>query len=122
MANRQTTLLAINPVLEERADDFEQWLRSVVHPAVRTYQPELADRFTVLRATEAEDGAIVFTFLFEGGEPADWELQPLLERALGADGAGRAMAEMAAMLRSEQCGWPVAPLRLDGPGEGSPPA
>jgi hypothetical protein len=122
MANRQTTLLAITPVLEERADDFEQWLRSVVHPAVREHQPELADSYTVLRATEAEDGAVAFTFLFHGGDPSNWELQPLLERALGAEGATRALSEMDGMLQREQYGWPVAPVPLDRPAEGSLPA
>ena len=46
----------------------------------------LVDKVTVLRATEAEGGVITYAFLAEGGEPADWELEPLLERALGAEG------------------------------------
>jgi hypothetical protein len=113
MADGQTTLLAINPVLEERADDFEEWLRTVVVPAMRTHQPELVDNVTVLRATEAEDGVITYAFLAEGGEEADWELEPLLQRALGAEGAARAMAEMAGMLQREQYGWPVVRVPLD---------
>ena len=113
MADDRTTLLAINPVLEERADDFEEWLRTVVFPAMRTHQPELVDSVTVLRATEAEDGVITYAFLAEGGEPDDWELEPLLERALGADDAARAMAEMAGMLQREQYGWPVVRVRFD---------
>ena len=50
---------------------------------------------------------ITYAFLAEGGEPADWELEPLLERALGADGAAREMSHMAGMLQREQYGWEV---------------
>ena len=107
MAHGPTTVLAINPVLEERADDFEEWLRTVVVPAMQTHQPELVNSVTVLRATEADGGVITYAFLAEGGEPADWELEPLLERALGADGAARAMSQMAGMLQQEQYGWLV---------------
>ena len=115
MPDHQPTLLVINPVLAERADDFEGWLRSVVHPAMLEHQPELVGRFRVLRAGEAEDGVVPFAFLFDGGEPTDWELQPLLVRALGGDAAAEALAEMTRMLRGEQYGWPVAPVPLDGP-------
>ena len=115
-----TTILAINPVLAERADDFEEWLRTVVVPAMQTHQPHLVDKVTVLRATEAEGGVITYAVLAEGGEPADWELEPLLERALGADGAARAMSQMAGMLQREQYGWevmrvPIAGSVPDGP-------
>ena len=115
MADHRSTLLVVNPVLEERADDFEQWLRSVVHAAMLVHQPALVGRFTVLRATEAADGIVPFAFLFDGGEPTDWELQPLLERALGPEAAAEAMSDMTAMLREEQYGWPVSRVRLDGP-------
>ena len=119
MADHPTTLLAINPVRAERADDFEEWLRAVVLPAMRTHQPELVGRVMVLRATETVDGVTAFAFLAEGGEPADWELEPLLERALGADGAAREMAAMSGMLRDEQYGWLVRRVPFDGPGPGS---
>ena len=114
MADHETTLLAINPVLAERADDFEEWLRAVVVPAMRTHQPELVNRVTVLRATETVDGVTTFAFLAQGGEPADWELEPLLERALGRDDATREMAQMSSMLREEQYGWLVRRVPFDG--------
>lgn len=115
MPDHQPTLLVINPVPAERADDFERWLRSVVHPAMLEHQPELVGRFRVLRAAEAEDDVVPFAFLFEGGEPSDWELQPLLDRALGADAAADALADMDGMLQREQYGWPVAPVPLEEP-------
>jgi hypothetical protein len=114
MTHGPTTVLAINPVLAERADDFEEWLRTVVVPAMRTHQPQLVDKVTVLRATEAEGGVITYAFLGEGGEPADWELEPLLERALGADGAARAMSQMSGMLQREQYGWEVMRVPVAG--------
>jgi hypothetical protein len=120
MADDDTTLLAINPVLAERADDFEEWLRAVVFPAMRTHQPELVDRVAVLRATETVDGVTTFAFLAEGGEPDEWELEPLLERALGREGATREMAEMTGMLREEQYGWLVTRVRFDGSRAGAP--
>jgi hypothetical protein len=113
MADHEPTILAINPVLAERADDFEEWLATVVFPAMRTHQPEFVDRVTVLRATETVDGVTPFAFVGHGGEPADWELEPLLERALGRDGAAREMAAMTGMLREEQYGWLVRRVRFD---------
>ena len=83
---------------------------------MRTHQPELVGRVTVLRATEPVDGVTTFAFFAQGGEPADWELEPLLERALGPDGAAREMAEMSGMLREEQYGWLVRPVPFDGTG------
>jgi hypothetical protein len=43
------TLVAINQVIAERADDFEDWLRTIVVPAVREHRPELEGRWEVLR-------------------------------------------------------------------------
>ena len=114
MTDAPTTVLAINPVREDRAEDFEEWLRSVVVPAMRTHQPHLVDKVTVLRATEAEGGVITYAFLAEGGEPADWELDRLLERALGADGAAREMTQMTGMLQQEQFGWLVTRVPIVG--------
>jgi hypothetical protein len=114
MAPGPTIVLAINPVLQERADDFEEWLRTVVVPAMRMHQPELVDSVTVLRATEAEGGVITYASLAQGGEPDDWELEPLLERALGTDGAAQAMTQMTGMLQREQYGWLVTRVPIDG--------
>ncbi len=113
MPDPEPTLIAINPVLAERADDFEQWLRSVVLPAVRAHRPEQLGRFHVVRGTEVEDDTVVFAFLFFGGTPDEWELQPLLEQALGPEKAERAMTTMTEMLKQEQYGWSFAPVQLD---------
>jgi hypothetical protein len=106
------TLLAISPVIAARADEFEDWLRTVVVPAQREHRPEQDGRWEVLRATDAEDGVVVFTFIFDGGGPSEWELEPLLVRALGADGAQLAMAGLSAMMKGPQYGWILNPVHL----------
>jgi hypothetical protein len=53
MADGPTIVLALNPVLEERADDFEEWLRTVVVSAMRTHQPELVNMGAVRLARHA---------------------------------------------------------------------
>ena len=114
MSGSEQTLIAINPVRADRADAFAEWLRSVVAPAVRAHQPHLAQRLRVLRGTEAEDGVVVFAFVFDGGTDEDWELRPLLEKELGSEGADRALADMDEMLTQDQYGWWFSPVRLDG--------
>ena len=114
MPSPDRTCIALNPVRAERADDFEAWLRSVVVPAARDHQPELQGRWRVLRGAEVEDGVVVFAFLFDGGTDEDWELRPLLEKALGPEGADRALTEMDEMLRGDQFGWWFSDVRLDG--------
>ena len=112
MLTAEPTLIAVNPVLADRADDFEEWLRTVVVPAVRAHRPEMEGRWQVLRSAVADDGVVPFVFLFTGGSPADWDLQPLLEQAHGAGGAARALAAMGEMLEGAQFGWPVAAVAL----------
>ena len=109
-----TTHLAINPVRADRADDFEHWLRTVVAPAVRRARPSQDGRWHVLRADQVEDGVVVFAFVFDGGPGDEWALHPVLEEALGADGAANALREMDGMLQAEQTGWSFVPVRLDG--------
>lgn len=112
MTPLQPTLIAINPVIAERADDFEDWLRTVVVPAVREHRPEQQGRWEVLRATEQEDGTVIFAFIFRGGDASEWSLEPLLNQALGAEGAQRAMANMSGMMKREQYGWILSPVDL----------
>jgi hypothetical protein len=107
------TLIALNAVLVDRAEEFEDWLRTVVAPAVREQRPDLDGRWRVLRATEPGDGTVVLAFVCEGGVEEDWELRPYLENPLGPDGAERALEHFAAMLRDqEQQSWFFTPVRL----------
>ena len=112
MPSVQPTLIAINAVIAERADDFEDWLRTIVVPAARKHRPELQGRWEVLRATGQEDGTVTFVFIFRGGDASEWSLEALLTQALGAEGAQRAMADMSGMMKREQYGWTLAPVQL----------
>jgi hypothetical protein len=53
------TLIAINAVLADRVDEFEEWLRSVVVPATRSQRPDLDAGWRVLRATCAVSPAFL---------------------------------------------------------------
>jgi hypothetical protein len=113
MPESEQTLVAINAVLADRVDDFEDWIRSVVTPAIRSQRPDLDGRWRVLRATDADDGIVVFAFVCEGGAPEDWDLRPYLEKALGPTEADRSLERFDAMLRGEQQAWFLEPLGLD---------
>jgi hypothetical protein len=102
----------MTPVLAERADDFEEWLSGTVAPAVRAARPDQDGRWHVLRADQEEDGVVMFAFLFDGGNPDDWALQPVLEGALGVEEARRNLDLMDEMSRGEQYGWPVRAVDL----------
>jgi hypothetical protein len=114
MTGVEQTLIAINRVRADRADDFEAFVRAVVVPATRGQRPDLDGRWRVLRATAAEDGVVVFAFVCEGGVPTDWELRPVLEASLGREGADSAMRRFGELLIQEQEGWFLTALPLDG--------
>ena len=115
MPETPPTLIAINAVLADRVGEFEEWLRSVVVPAIRTQRPDLDGRWRVLRATEADDDAVVFAFVCEGGVPEDWDLRPYLEKAHGPEEADRALERFASMLRGGQQAWFFEPSELGRP-------
>jgi hypothetical protein len=114
MTKQQLSMIAINPVITDRAGDFEDWLRTILIPATRDHRPELLDRWEVFRATTEEDGVVIFTFLFYGGEAAEWQVEPILTQALGAGGARRALENMSAMMKGLQHGWELTPVNLVG--------
>jgi hypothetical protein len=109
------TLIAINAVRADRVDEFEEWLGTVVLPAVRSQRPDLDGRWRVLRATDADEGTVVFAFVCEGGAPEDWDLRPYLEKALGPAEADRALERFDGMLREGQQAWFLEPFGLDPP-------
>ena len=119
MPESPQTLIAINPVLADRVDEFEEWLRSVVLPAIRNLRPDLDGRWRVLRATGADDDAdadedvVVYAFVCEGGVPEDWDLRPPLEKALGSAAADRELERFTGMLRGGQQSWFFLPFELD---------
>ena len=109
------TLIAINAVRADRVAEFEEFLRSVVVPAMWDQRPDLDGRWRVLRATEPDEGTVTFAFVCEGGAPDDWDLRPYLETALGAEEADRELGRFAGMLQGEQQTWFLDPVEFDRP-------
>lgn len=114
MPEPSNTTIAINAVKEDRADDFAAWLTGSVAPAVERLRAHHSERWRVLRDTQAADGVVVFAFLFEGGQPADWDLWRLLEEDLGSEGVERARSEVDDMLARPQVSWIFEPFPLVG--------
>lgn len=114
MTKPQLSMIAINPVIADRASDFEDWMRTVLVPAVRDNRPEPLDRWEVLRATTEENGVVIFTFLFFGGQAAEWEMEPILASALGPEAARRTLEDMGKMMKGDQYGWELIPVPVQG--------
>lgn len=113
MGPLQPTIIAFTPVNAERADDFEDWIRTVVVPADRKYASPVEGRsWELLRATEDQDGTVTFAFIFRGGDIPDWDLGPLLEKALGAEGAQGALTNLSGMMTGEQTIWTFGSVPL----------
>jgi hypothetical protein len=104
--------VAINRVRVEKAADFEEWLRSVVTPAVQTQQPHQIGRWRVLRAREADGDTVVFAFVFYGGAEEDWDLESLLTEALGPEEARKQLSAVDSMCTGEQAFWAVDPVTV----------
>jgi hypothetical protein len=112
MAANDVTLIAFNHVAEDRVDDFEAFLRSTVVPAVEEQRPEQSGRWHLLRSAGAADGSVLYAMLFEGGGPDDWNLDPVLEQALGRVAAQQKLAEFEGMMTADQEAWTFAPVSL----------
>ena len=109
------TLIAINAVRADRVAEFEEFLRSVVVPAMWDQRPDLDGRWRVLRTGDADEGTVTFAFVCEGGSPDDWDLRPYLETALGAEGADRELERFADMLQGGQQTWFLGTVEFDRP-------
>lgn len=115
MTGAEPTHIYLNPVREDRAADFEDWVRSVLVPAVTEHRPEQQGRWRVLRAIGGDDvekGTVLYAFVLSGGDLSEWDLESLFERALSADGAERALETWNDMLERPQYGWTFEPLPL----------
>jgi hypothetical protein len=113
MRTEDVTLVALTPVHADRADDFEAWARRVIAPAARDYDPEAAERWAMLRATAIDRDEITFAFVFSGRSPEDWDLERLLTKALGAEGARRELDAFEGMLRGAQSAWELTEVALE---------
>jgi len=93
----------------DRADDFEAWFRTTMVPLVDDHHPELKGRWQILRADNPEQDIIVFGILMDGIEGTEWEIQPLLEDALSAEDAKRALEALEPMIARDY-GWVMTPV------------
>ncbi len=94
----------LTPVHADKADEFEEWVRTTLVPAVRKARPVLDDRWQTLRSTEESDGVVYFTFILQGGDPSDWEIDPLLREANGEEAAARDAERWNEMVSGDQIG------------------
>ena len=112
MAKDHVTHIYFTPVKPDRAGKFITFLQTVVQPAVKKAAPQLAARWKAMEPATKDGDRVVFALVFEGGKLSDWELQPILERALGAEEAKRAMQEWDDMLDGDQYGGSFDPVAL----------
>jgi len=121
--------LGLNPVLSERAEDFERFLVEVVQPAIRAQRPDLDGRWRVMRSGGQSDDVVTYAFIFEGGSlEKDWELGVLLPAHYGEEEADRLIndwaetfapldawgeATVSAGRESNQVVWTLEPVTLE---------
>lgn len=96
------SLIAINQVIADRAQDFETFFTIVVQPAVAQYRPHLKDRAAFYRAAQVEDGVVTYVFLFRGGSLQEWSIEEILAEAMGKVAAAREMEGLSQMMAKEQ--------------------
>ena len=88
-----------------REQEFEDFVRDVVEPAAREAQPEMADKWTMLRPpSPAPDGVEApYVFLFSGVFPLDqWEIRPMFEAVHGSQRAEELDRQFEGFLAREQ--------------------
>lgn len=88
-----------------RDDDFEGFMRDVVVPAEVRSRPHQVGMWHLMRpATDQPEGATrAWLMTFHGPSTLDdWDLQPLLEEAYGADAAREHLRNFEDMVDGEQ--------------------
>lgn len=96
--------IVLNPVKMDRRQEFEDFVRDVVVPAVKQVRPHLLGRWQVLRPeAPGDDGPFVYGLLFYGDGPfSDWDLDTLLAEAHGDEEGARRAQEFVGFLDGEQ--------------------
>jgi chemotaxis response regulator CheB len=112
MSANDVTQIAFTHVAAERADDFEEFLRSTVVPAVAAHRSAQSDRWHLLRSAGAAEGSVLYAFLFEGADADGWNLLPVLKDALGSEAAEKKLAELDGMMTAQQDSWTFTPVAL----------
>lgn len=85
--------LAVNSIKPELQQEFEQFIREVIVPAVQRTHPELAQMWQALRPAGSGDGPPVYAFVFYGDTSLEqWDLDPIFQQAYGEE-EGRSYSE-----------------------------
>jgi hypothetical protein len=97
--------ILLTPVKPNRQDEFEDFIRDVIVPAVKQVRPHLIGMWQTLRPAEqgAQDELTMYGLLFYGDAPlSDWDLETLLVEAYGAEEGARLDREFEGFLAGEQ--------------------
>lgn len=94
----------LTPVRAEKADEFEEWVRSTLAPAEAQAHPERSGSSETLRGAEAHDGVVYFAHILTGGDANDWRIDDVLREALGDADADLAGEQWEEMVMGEQTG------------------
>jgi hypothetical protein len=96
--------IVLNPVKPDRREEFEDFVRDVVVPAVKQVRAHLLGMWQVLRPeAQGDDGALIYGLLFYGDVPfSDWDLDTLLTEAHGDEEGTRRAQEFMGFLDGEQ--------------------
>lgn len=93
-------IVALTMVKADRAQEFEDWVRSVVVPAV-SKQPSFAGRWRLVRAGSGHD-PVPYAFQFDGSDIDEFDSAPALVAELGEQQAQAEIARFETMLAEEQ--------------------
>jgi len=93
-------IVALTMVKAECAQEFEDWVRSVVVPAV-SKQATFAGRWRLVRAGSGQD-PVPYAFQFDGSDVDEFDSTPALVAELGEQQAKAEIARFEAMLAKEQ--------------------
>ena len=93
-------IVALTMVKADRAQEFEDWVRSVVVPAV-SKQPTFTGRWRVVRAGKAQD-PVPYAFQFDGSDIDEFDSAPALVAERGEQRADAEIARFESMLAEEQ--------------------
>jgi hypothetical protein len=95
-------LIAITPVKPDRREDFEEFVRGVIVPAVNQTAPHLSQMWQTLRPSQDADGCD-YVFVFYGDASVDeWDLERLLPATYGDMDGHTHMQHFLELLSGEQ--------------------
>ena len=93
-------MMAITRVHGDRADEFEDWVRTVLVPA--TADGPIARRWRLTRLESSPEGPVGYAFEFEGSDPSEYDLGAVLTAALGEERAQAEGARVDSFVAGEQ--------------------